>query len=413
MERPNFENIKTSLSNYRLSISEVSVNSNSYYNSGVDGNRNEYLSVKKDDRVVVINDLDVDRVYCQDLKTRDFGYVSTHILNAINENFNNFRTQNELKENPGGTPMRQNSSNSTSQISSNPEGPLLKHEEFEFISYSSNNSKPIWEKLWEKSQIKKISIAIFLILFFICVIIIIAIFKPPPNPFILPLVIEPCSNQTFIQGESVKIRCWVLPFKKFNDSIQIEWSIKDDNHFLDGAKNQNGTLVFSSIDEDDTGCYTCQAWDLETDLTASQTICLQVKTGENPNKPQGNYKTIKHKIDHDMEGPKHVSISPSNGLSTNKNPLKAGSNDYLWCGSLNEDPLKSAKYTHTDNTVYHLNKTVFIENHKAILNFSNTPLKDIKTGKYQCYIERTSLLDHEGDQFLYSKLYKNLAIVTL
>uniref|UniRef100_A0A914DYR9 Ig-like domain-containing protein n=1 Tax=Acrobeloides nanus TaxID=290746 RepID=A0A914DYR9_9BILA len=230
------------------------------------------------------------------------------------------------------------------------------------------------------------------------------------DPFILPLVIEPCSNQTFIQGESVKIRCWVLPFKKFNDSIQIEWSIKDDDLLPDGAKNQNGTLVFSSIDEDDTGCYTCQARDLETGSTASRTICLQVNIGENPNKPQGNYKTTKYEVDYNMKGPKHISISPSNGLSTGKNPLKAGSNDSLWCSSDVEEPLKFAEYTHIDNgvnkknTVYYLNDTVFIKNHKAILNFSNTPLKDIKTGKYQCVIEE-KMLDYVGDQFVYIRSF--------
>ena len=55
MERPSFENIKSSLSDYQLSIFEVTVNSDSYYNSDVDGNKNEYLSVKEGDRVAVIN----------------------------------------------------------------------------------------------------------------------------------------------------------------------------------------------------------------------------------------------------------------------------------------------------------------------------------------------------------------------
>ena len=56
MKRPSFENIKSSLSNYQLSIFEVTVNSDSFYRSDVDGNKNEYLSVKKGGRVVVIND---------------------------------------------------------------------------------------------------------------------------------------------------------------------------------------------------------------------------------------------------------------------------------------------------------------------------------------------------------------------
>uniref|UniRef100_A0A7E4VZA7 Basement membrane proteoglycan n=1 Tax=Panagrellus redivivus TaxID=6233 RepID=A0A7E4VZA7_PANRE len=103
---------------------------------------------------------------------------------------------------------------------------------------------------------------------------------PPAPPARAPIApqVDPI-QQTVDQGTPAQFRCWV----EGNPSAQVRWTAAGNRPLPQGARDDRGTLVFSSVTQNDAGEYICSAYDPETrNYVPSQPARLDVRQPSHP-----------------------------------------------------------------------------------------------------------------------------------